>query len=1068
MKLLKQYKKRGMAAAIAAVSLITALFVPQLSAVAATDRVNLLIAPKTIIGDAKGDYVGWTEFSSDTLEDIEVGNVSGAWYTQKIASTGREWEDYAVFNNQNSEDISGFLWEAAYLKDPGISLKMGVDNTFRHRATSESLKADNGKTEHDCAYVRKTINQSLVTHENCDACVTDQGKYDWSMMPAKVKDSTTGEWIDKWSFYFEDNDTAGLFLNGVLDEVAGRGTSGNYTEQYYTGFVLLLNENPESAAENRGMKSGIYYVIHSNFSVHDYKNGGYKKASDVKSGEDGVYLLKAFGEDLEEQGLVTFGVEKGEEGHDSNKASDNYTDVSFVSELKNGKVTVTATVNNPKTDVKTTLSFTGDADYYRSEGSVGFFSYSQPCATFSEIQVSGIPPKFTITYDADGGTFSDGKTENKKQEVNLYDFEYEDSTKYYYPVPIGTLKGGTVSRTGYHIADNYNTPSKSKGWYYDLNGDDEEELLSTMYYTDYFTEDITVKPAWKPNQLTVKYHVNGGNETISNTVMKYDTSYKLTTTVPTRDGYVFKGWALKKSASSSDTLYTKSTAKQTAQAWASAFGKSIDTGNASVTLYAQWEIEGSVQYHSNSGSATAKDGYKLVNFVSGKGALAGNSSGTVIQKALGETDTTANLHNVSTFFSLTGYHAKDGAEWLIGTTGKTVSQDADTDMTNVLAAIKSASDRLVTLYANWEANSYKIHFDGNGSTSGSMSDMEMTYNVAKKLTQNAYQRFGYTFTGWNTKADGSGDSYTDMQTVINLTSKDGGTVTLYAQWEANTYTIRFHPNGGEGQMDDVTPVSYDISVELPKCSYTKENEYGASYFKGWNLSADETNILYRDKDTVLNLAEEQDAVIILYAIWDDCPGIEAKDLYYTLEQAKNGDITEDELLYQARAFDLEDNEILPGTHENNSFRVIDYQESDFTQFQSSGSVTETYQVIDSCGNTYAEQITVYIVDTTPDRIKTNSDDLSKEGTTRFISEKYYYVPYENGGLESNSIWLVKAEYRQVLLSALENLKNDTPEAVYEFTHEEILQMKEFVINHGAGNTKEVDALQQFFHQFLNR
>lgn len=954
MKLLKQYKKRGMAAAIAAVSLITLIF-SQISVSAATERVNLLIAPKTIIGDAKGDYVGWTEFSSDTFEEISVGNVSGAWYTQKIASTGDQWRDYAVFNNQNSEDISGFLWEAAYLKDPGISLKMGVDNTFRHRATSESLKADNGKTEHDCAYVRKTINQSLVTHENCDACVTDQGKYDWSMMPAKVKDSTTGEWIDKWSFYFEDNDTAGLFLNGVLDEVAGRGTNGNYTEQYYTGFVLLLNENPESAAEIRGMKSGIYYVIHSNFSVHDYKNGGYKKASDVKSGEDGVYLLKAFGEDLEEQGLVTFGVEKGEEGHDSNTAADNYTDVSFVSELKNGKVTVTATVNNSKTDVKTTLSFTGDADYYRSEGSVGFFSYSQPCATFSEIQVSGIPPEFTITYDADGGTFSDGTTKNKTQDVNLYEFEYVDSTEYAYPVPIGNLDGKTVSRTGYHIADNYNTPSKSKGWYYNLYGDDEEELLSTMYYTDYFTESITVKPAWKPNQLTVKYNVNGGNETISNSVMKYDKSYKLTTTVPTRDGYIFKGWSLKKNATSSDTLYTKSTAKQTAQAWASTFGKSIDTGNATVTLYAQWE-----------------------------------------------------------------------------------------------------------------AKSYKIHFEGNGATSGTMSDMEMNYNEAKSLLSNQFSRIGYGFVNWNTKADSSGDSYTDMQTVINLTDKDGGTVTLYAQWQPNTYTIHFHPNGGEGQMDDITPVSYDTSVELPECRYTKENEYGASTFKGWNMSAEAVSILYEDKASVINLAEEQEAVVTLYAIWDDCPGIEAKDLYYTLEQAQSGYITEDELLSQAKAFDLEDNEIFPGTHEKNSFRVTDYQTEDFTQFQNSGSVTETYQVIDSCGNTYQEQIIVYIVDTAPNRIKTNSDDLEKEGTTRFLSETYFYLPYEKGGLESNSIWLVNPLYKQALVEAFGNLKNDTPEAVYEFTHEEILQMKEFVVNHGIGNTKEVNALQKFYNLFLKR
>ena len=957
MNLFKKYKKRGMAAAIAAVSLI-AMVVPQISAAAATERVKLLIAPKTIIGGSKGDYVGWTEFSSDSAEEIEAGNISGAWYTQKIASTGREWEDYAVYNNQNSNDISGYLWEAAYLKDPGISLKMGVDNMFRHRVTSESLKAANGKVEHDCSFARTTIASGYYPediHPDCNVSITETGVYDWSMVPAKMTDSETGERTDHWSFYFEDNDSAGLFLNGALDEVTVKAIGGNYTQQYYTGFVLYLNESPDSASYNgdRQMKSGIYYCINSSFSTTSYKNGGYKKASDVKSGKNGVYQLKTFSDSLEEKGLVTFGVSKGEEGRDSNTADDNYTDVSFESELKNGKVTVTATVNNRKTDVNTTLSFTGDADYYRSEGSVGFFSYSQPCATFAEIEVSGIPPEFTITYDADGGKFSDGTTANKKQPVKLYDFEYVDSTEYAFPIPIGILKGQTVSRTGYHIKDNYRTPSKSNGWYYDVFGDDETELLSTMYYTDYFHENITVKPAWEPNELTVRYNVNGGTGTIDNTVMKYDKSYKLSSTVPTRDGYVFKGWSKKKSASASDTLYTKDTAKQTAQAWASTFGKSIDTGNASVTLYAQWE-----------------------------------------------------------------------------------------------------------------ANSYKIHFDGNGATSGTMTDMQMQYDVAKNLTQNAYLKTGYTFTGWNTKTDGSGDSYSDMQSVINLTSKNGGTVTLYAQWKTITYTIRFHPNGGEGQMDDITPVSYDTSVQLSKCTYTKENEYGASTFKGWNVSADTKSILYQDEALVLNLAEEQDAIVILYAIWDDCPGIEAKDLYYTLEQAQSGYITEDELLNQAKAFDLEDNEIPPGTHETNSFRVMDYQKSDFLQFQNSGSVTETYKVIDSCGNTYQEQITVYIVDTAPDRFQTNSDSLINQGTTRFLSEKYFYLPFEKGGLESNSIWVLDSEYRQALLEAFENLKNDTPEAVYEFTHEEILQMKEFITDKGIGNTREDGALYQFWNKFF--
>ena len=90
----------------------------------------------------------------------------------------------------------------------------------------------------------------------------------------------------------------------------------------------------------------------------------------------------------------------------------------------------------------------------------------------------------------------------------------------------------------------------------------------------------------------------------------------------------------------------------------------------------------------------------------------------------------------------------------------------------------------VTLYAQWRANTYTIHFDGNTADSGSMTDQSMTYDQAASLTANGYSKTGYTFIGWNTQPDGGGTAYTDGQTVSNLTSEEGGTVTLYAQWRA--------------------------------------------------------------------------------------------------------------------------------------------------------------------------------------------------------------------------------------------------------------------------------------------
>lgn len=83
------------------------------------------------------------------------------------------------------------------------------------------------------------------------------------------------------------------------------------------------------------------------------------------------------------------------------------------------------------------------------------------------------------------------------------------------------------------------------------------------------------------------------------------------------------------------------------------------------------------------------------------------------------------------------------------------------------------------IYSAW--NTYTVAYNANGGE-GSTASSSHTYGTAKKLTANGFVRIGYSFAGWNTKADGSGTSYSDGQSVKNLTSTNGATVTLYAQW----------------------------------------------------------------------------------------------------------------------------------------------------------------------------------------------------------------------------------------------------------------------------------------------
>ena len=97
-------------------------------------------------------------------------------------------------------------------------------------------------------------------------------------------------------------------------------------------------------------------------------------------------------------------------------------------------------------------------------------------------------------------------------------------------------------------------------------------------------------------------------------------------------------------------------------------------------------------------------------------------------------------------------------------------------------------DASVTLYAQWDPNTYYVSFDSNGG-SGSMDPQQFTYDQPKQLTAMQFTRTDYEFTGWNTQANGRGTSYTDGQSISNLTDIAGGTVTLYAQWKIAVITL---------------------------------------------------------------------------------------------------------------------------------------------------------------------------------------------------------------------------------------------------------------------------------------
>lgn len=130
---------------------------------------------------------------------------------------------------------------------------------------------------------------------------------------------------------------------------------------------------------------------------------------------------------------------------------------------------------------------------------------------------------------------------------------------------------------------------------------------------------------------------------------------------------------------------------------------------------------------------------------------------------------------------------------------------------------------------------YSIAFDGNGATAGSMSSMEdREPDVTYTLPANNYKRTGYTFVGWNTKADGTGVSFANKAEVKNL-GTDEETITLYAQWKVVKYTIKYYLDGGKNS--DSNPSSYDVT----KPTFSLKEPVRCGYrFDGWYTNSDYT------------------------------------------------------------------------------------------------------------------------------------------------------------------------------------------------------------------------------------
>jgi hypothetical protein len=271
---------------------------------------------------------------------------------------------------------------------------------------------------------------------------------------------------------------------------------------------------------------------------------------------------------------------------------------------------------------------------------------------------------------------------------------------------------------------------------------------STAYYEVQAVNDLGVSPlsnevSGSPQgpDFTVTFAANGGTGTMAAEVD--NTPAALTTDSFSRAGYSFSGW--NSAANGSGTSYADG---------------AIYPFTTSATLYAQWvaNIAYTVTFSANGGTGTMA----------------------------GETDNQPAPLTIDSFARV-GYSF---AGWNSAANGSGTSY-AD-------GAIYPFTTS-ATLYAQWTATAYRVLFNPNGG-SGIMADE--TYSRPAPLSANAFTRSGYSFSTWNTTANGSGTSYADGA-IYPFTAD----VTLYAQWTED----KAAPPPSAPTVTAVSPVAGPVS-----------------------------------------------------------------------------------------------------------------------------------------------------------------------------------------------------------------------------------------------------------------
>lgn len=322
----------------------------------------------------------------------------------------------------------------------------------------------------------------------------------------------------------------------------------------------------------------------------------------------------------------------------------------------------------------------------------------------------------------------------------------------------------------------------------------------------------------------------------------------ITTSVPTKSGYIFDGWKIGNSTYSSGANFSCDTAGNY-----SAFAIFHKKPCKWTTATACENANPGYKCRSTDGTCWMKG--DPISYTISYNANGGSGAPGSQTKTHGTDLTLSSTKPTRSGYTFVNWNTKSDGSGTNYASGATYNTNAN-----------------ITLYAIWKTNSsggdtttkYTVSYNANGG-SGTPSNQTKTQGTNLVLSSTKPTRSGYTFVNWNTKGDGTGKSY-----APGATYSTDANLTLYAIWKTNAsggpvtkkYTIKFDANGGTGTTKEVV-CDYGSKCTLTGNAFTRDGYE----FTGWNTKSDGNGVSYRDGAVVKDLSSVDGSIVTLYAKW---------------------------------------------------------------------------------------------------------------------------------------------------------------------------------------------------------